>query len=226
MKKKKGSHNQLPKESLAPEQSQGFQPKDETQHGISCLSKFWQTAKHPAEAFLRWTWWVLQKAGWVLQVSAIFGIVSFYYEFSPNVSVTPHNGFSTQNPLFIPFIISNNGHLDLRKLEVTCTILEVQLEGGNSFNNVKTVLTDQSNVAAGESLAISCAPRYRTDSPVISATVTINITFEIFPYHYLRNEDRSLRFIAASDKDRKWHWLPQTFERAELLDPKDLRFFK
>jgi hypothetical protein len=210
VKKKKGQHNQSSKESVNQCKCQARQPQGEPQQTTCNPCKYWGSIKY-------WTKLFFQCVLFALNLSAICGIVSFYYEFSPNVSVTPHVGFAGRNPLATPFVITNNSHLDLNNVSVTCIFPEVQYTHGHTLKRSRLNLEsiESLSVAAGESLTISCEQLFGTDRELLSATAKINVTFKVFPYEWFRIEHRTFLFDANRSENGNWFWLPQPLDQID-----------
>jgi hypothetical protein len=138
--------------------------------------------------------------------------VGFYFQFSPNISVTPHAAFGS-DPFHTPFIISNNSYLKFSNVRTHCLLSNVKFirGGGMTGGDFSSKDGEAHLIAPGESIAVSCVQESINIAPnegLLSADIRIDVMFEVFPYGY-RDEEKTFRFVAVKTDNGHWFWLPQ-----------------
>jgi hypothetical protein len=162
------------------------------------------------------TLWGYTKGIWsivvfLLQVVAIASAVTLYFQFSPNISISPERHFVTSDAFRVPFVISNNGHWNLENVQSVCILNDVQFKGLSiRRSSISTVEGHSERLSPGEGLTVKCEREVMVTSfpptELEKADIKISVTVNTFIFG---KDERSFRFTAEKSEDGRWHWLPK-----------------
>jgi hypothetical protein len=83
-------------------------------------------------------WKIAKIGGAILSGAAIlFGLVTGVDWFLPSVSASPPAPLNPADPFSTPFIVTNNGHLALRSVEVSCYLTNATYTDDVVFSNTR-----------------------------------------------------------------------------------------
>ncbi len=151
----------------------------------------------------------------MIEATALVGVFAAYYQFSPNISVSPYPAFRASDPFDIPFIIANNGQWDLTNIQATCSLKSVLYTGPNNSKMEvidSMVTTEQGKskmLSPGEGLSAKCELKrlaFMKGTTIQNAEIGMIVRFSIA---FFGDIERSITFVASKDEFGDWHWLPQ-----------------
>jgi hypothetical protein len=206
---------------MAPKRSRRQQRKETTPRE-GPLSKQGEKAPKSAANLSRTSRTIWQK---ILELIAVAGFVfagmTFFYSFSPNLSITSSVPFEPSDPFSAPFSISNNGYLAIHDVQVLCGLKSVEFTNGSRFSKF-SVATDQDkafNFSPGESITARCRVpevfRVPKGVQVKSADISLWVTFRPSFLFWFWHKERWFRFVLEKSSDGIWHWLPQPVFKEE-----------
>jgi hypothetical protein len=182
-KKKQGQHIQ----STIPPPLEQLQPQS-SQHDMLIRCPWISTLWHYAKGI----WSIV---GFLLQVAAIAAAVALYFQFSPNISISPERHFVTSDAFRVPFIISNNGHWNLDNVQSVCILNDVKFKGIDiRRSSVSTIEGHSERLSPGEGLTVRCEREalFSSSYPIELETADIK-----YPWHLIRSSLRKMNAHSA-----------------------------
>lgn len=156
--------------------------------------------------------WIGKGLGQFLVVGVtLLGAVTFLYDFSPKISVSPLQLIDPHDAFSAPFAVANDGYLSLNRTSSTCVLKIAKFETiqviGVAVSQPQTDNTAE--MGPGEKMTVKC--RFRETIGVSEAlkVADILISIEYKPWIWPATRKREFRFETARNSDGTWQWLPQ-----------------
>jgi hypothetical protein len=159
---------------------------------------------------------VLTMLGFVIGIPGILvGILSLL----PRASVTPNDPLNPDDPFSAPFVVSNDGYVELNDVQFSCSPMKVETKNfwvidtvpGKEPGGVRETSLDVGTLGRDGSTTVRCAisPAFANILPLESAHRRITISFrpEWLPWRRTMTMD----FILAKDTGNRFHWLHRSF---------------
>ena len=140
----------------------------------------------------------------------VVGAIALFFDFSPNISVSPTDSTQPSDPFSTLFIISVAGNMPINDVFASCaldaTFGTVRLENVG-FENSKLDIAKE--IQPGEGMTFPC--RYR-DMPLAASPLTSGDLYIVISYrqsYWPFKSIRSFRFQGQKAFDDSWRWVPQ-----------------
>ncbi|MHC4692714.1 MAG: hypothetical protein ACYS67_08225 [Planctomycetota bacterium] len=149
-------------------------------------------------------------------VSIIFSI---WVVVTPRVFVYPAVPLDPNNPVFTPFVVRNEGYLDIHDVKFSCSMRYIKFPGKilaiglgdytNRFSDPKQVA---SVIAAGEECTELLPLSGLEHNQIENSDIAVVLTFKPIGWLPWRRV-RLRRFVVAQSKDGRRYWLPQPIKK-------------
>ena len=141
-----------------------------------------------------------------------FGILPFLYQFGPSISIDVSSPLKPDDPFSVPFIITNEGYLDLHTIAVSCGI-DARLSRGTIIEDSEVASSrDQALIIRpGESMTSICRFPRNFGFPgktVIWADIVMRVSYRP-SYLWWWQQERPFRFVTEKSSDQLLHWFPK-----------------
>ena len=143
-------------------------------------------------------------------VSVIFGVVTGFLYFAPEMSVQPSEASLSDNPLHTLFVARNDGNINLRNVQFRCRINYAKLSNGNQFKWAETNLYIKQirRMASHESTTLPCLSFLMLPEPL---TIDISFLVEFRPALWMFTKNLHFRFKTIKTP-QGFKWVPEVTE--------------
>lgn len=152
-------------------------------------------------------------------IALVVGFVAIFY---PRISVSPSSSLDPQSPLLTPFVISNDGNIDLTDIKYMLGMRNIKFVDGREFTgetNFTSRFTGPNNTIAklsvGEKSTILSPLQFNPGGAVDFADVAIVVGFK--PSFLPIKMEKVFRFITSKGNNGKLNWYAQPLSKD---DPK------
>ena len=152
-------------------------------------------------------------------LALIFGVVQGVASFVPRLSVYNASALNPSDPFSTPFILSNDGMLDIYSIEYSCAGNFIETESHNIVSDVEAThwTPGRQILSPAEKDSFPCGLKGAVEAlgvfPMVSiktADITLNISFR--PRFIVWKQTKSFRFITARTSDNQLQWLPKSLK--------------
>ena len=156
---------------------------------------------------------------WFVAFAIVFGVVQGLAAFAPRLSVYQSSALDVSNPFSNPFIISNDGMLDIHSIEYSCISNFIETESHIILKDVSAEnwIPGRQILSPSEKDSFSCPLKNAMKQslglrvlPIKTADITLEISFR--PSWAVWKQTKSFRFIAARTSDNQLQWLPKSLK--------------
>ena len=180
--------------------------------------QFWQPGASRAASFRRSLSqrWPLVAAGFILAATCV-AIVSTWASALPKISVSQSAPLA--DPFSIRFVVSNDGHLTIHAMKLTCALMRAQTSFHSQIQafDIPSETLTISRMEPGKKQAVPCAFRSLLEllglppsEPMTDGEIAVAIEFR--PDFVFWNVTRQLRFATFRASDGNLYWKPERWE--------------
>jgi hypothetical protein len=145
----------------------------------------------------------------------VIGLPSLYVgllSVLPRISVAPQENLRSADPLTAPFVVANDGYVDVHAVVFQCVIDVLETPRHNLIQNSVALPTQDiyqlGDIAAGGSTTSFCGHAIATPEGFIKAHVTMNVFFR--PDFLLWRTSKSFHFQGIMNEKGAIRWMPSS----------------